>query len=315
MSIYVIKPGLCTTVQDAGRYGYQHLGVPVNGPMDSLAHSVANLLVGNLAACNTLEVTLQGPTLRFDSRCLLAIGGADLGARVDGVPLEPGRAVRVEAGTVLDFGPRLHGARAYIAVHGGYRLPAVLGSISTARGGGFGGVEGRMLQVGDRLPVASSFRNARAMAIPRSLQPERAERPLRIIAGREWGFFSEAAQQLLVSEEYRIGNDSERMGYRLQGTALQLRQPLELLSEAVPFGAIQVPPSGQPIVLMADRQTTGGYPKIAHVASVDLPLLAQRLPGEAVRFRMVGLAEAQELAIERARLIAQLEKDYVFNSP
>jgi biotin-dependent carboxylase-like uncharacterized protein len=309
MSIYVIKPGLCTTVQDAGRYGYQHLGVQVNGPMDSLAHSVANLLVGNRAACNTLEVTLQGPTLRFDSRCLLAIGGADLGARLDGVPLAPGRAVRVEAGTVLDFGRRVQGARAYIAVHGGYRLPAVLGSTSTARGGGFGGLEGRMLQAGDRLPVASSFRNAGAVAIPRSLQPETAERPLRIVAGREWGFFSTAAQQALVSDEYRIGNDSERMGYRLQGAALQLQQPLELLSEAVPFGAIQVPPSGQPIVLMADRQTTGGYPKIAHVASVDLPLLAQRLPGEALRFRLIELEEAQALAVQRARLIALLERD------
>jgi len=309
MSIYVIKPGLCTTVQDAGRYGYQHLGVQVNGPMDSLAHSVANLLVGNRAACNTLEVTLQGPTLRFDSRCLLAIGGAELGARLDGVPLAPGRAVRVEAGTVLEFGRRVHGARAYIAVHGGYRLPAVLGSTSTARGGGFGGLEGRMLRAGDRLPVASSFRNAGAVTIPGSLQPEGAQRPLRIVTGREWRFFSEAAQQLLLSEAYLIGNDSERMGYRLQGAALQLQEPLELLSEAVPFGAIQVPPSGQPIVLMADRQTTGGYPKIAHVASVDLPLLAQRLPGEAVRFRMIELEEAQALAVQRARLIERLERD------
>ena len=148
MSIQVIRPGLCTTMQDAGRLGYQHLGVPVNGPMDALAHGVANLLVGNPTATATLEVTLQGPTLRIDSGCLLAIGGADLGAEINGVSLAPGRAVKVAAGSLLTFGKRIHGARAYIAVHGGYLLADVLGSTSTFRRGGFGGVEGRAHGVG-----------------------------------------------------------------------------------------------------------------------------------------------------------------------
>lgn len=307
MSILVIRPGLCSTVQDGGRLGYQHLGVPVNGPMDALAHALANLLVGNAADCDNLEVTLQGPTLRFDSACLLAIAGADLGARLDGVPLPPGQAVRVVAGTVLDFARRRHGARAYIAVHGGFQVPAVLGSRSTFRRGALGGVHGRELVAGDRLAVASSFRNAPRLQIPPALQPDpllAAGMPIRLVPGREWACFTAEAQQALVAAPYLIGNDSERMGYRLAGAPLKLIAPLELLSEAVPFGTVQVPPSGQPIVLMADRQTTGGYPKIAHVASVDLPLLAQRLPGEEVRFELIDLAEAQALAVRRARLLA-----------
>lgn len=310
MSIHVIKPGLCTTVQDAGRLGYQHLGVPVNGPMDVLAHSLANLMVGNRASSNTLEITLQGPVLRFDSRCLLAICGADLGAELNGMPLPVEQAVKVGPGSVLTFGKRVYGTRAYLGVHGGFRVSDVLGSGSTFRRGGFGGVQGRELKVGDSLAIASSFRNVPRVYLPAELHIDRAragERFIRIVPGREWRFFSAHAQQALVGEPYRICNESDRMGYRLEGVPLELDAPLELLSETVTFGTLQVPPSGQPIVLMADRQTTGGYPKIAHVASVDLPLLAQRLPGEVVRFQMIELAKAQALAVRRARLIQSLE--------
>ena len=310
MSILVIRPGLCSTLQDGGRLGYQHLGVPVNGPMDALAHALANVLVGNPVDGTSLEVTLQGPTLRFDSSCLLAIAGADLGARLDGAPLPPGQAIRVAAGSVLDFARRVHGARAYIAVHGGYQVPAVLNSRSTFRRGGLGGMQGRELLAGDRLRLASSFRNPPRVQIPHALYidpPSAAERPIRIVRGREWSAFSAQAQRALVDSVYRIGNDSERMGYRLAGAELKLHAPLELLSEAVPFGTVQVPPSGQPIVLMADRQTTGGYPKIAHVVSVDLPLLAQRLPGESVRFTLIDLEQAQALAVRQARLLEALQ--------
>jgi len=313
MSIEVIKPGLLTTVQDAGRAGYQHLGVPVNGPMDTLAFQVANLLVGNPLTCSALEVTLQGPTLRCQAHCLMAIAGADLGAQLNGVPLAPGQAVKVAAGSLLSFGRRVTGARAYIAVQGGFMVAPVLGSASTYRGGQLGGVDGRALRAGDRLAIHSCFRNAPRLTLPPAWLSGGVAEPdgvIRVIPGREWSCFTAQAQQALLDSTYCIGNDSERMGYRLRGQPLLLNAPLQLLSEAVPFGTIQVPADGQPIVLMADRQTTGGYPKIAHVASVDLPLLAQRLPGEPVRFALISLADAQRLAVDRARALQRAQATY-----
>ena len=313
MSIEVLKPGLCTTFQDTGRTGYQHIGVPVNGPMDALAQQMANALVGNALNIGTLEMTLQGPVLRFDARALIAIAGAELGAQLNGEPLPVNHAVRVVPGSILAFGQRKAGARAYLAVAGGFTTEKVLGSVSTYRRGAYDGVLGRALVAGDRLGFASSFRNAPRMVLPaglmRSVERE-ADAPIRIIPGGEWGAFTEEARHSLLNSQYRIGTDSERMGYRLQGEALPLEHPLELLSEAVTFGTVQVPPSGPPIVLMADRQTTGGYPRIAHVISADLPLLAQRLPGETVRFELTTLEHAQRLAVKRARLLSQLEHEH-----
>lgn len=313
MSLEILKPGLCTTFQDAGRTGHQHIGVPVNGPMDALAQQLANLLVGNPLDCSTLEMTLQGPTLRFDTGALIAISGADLGAKLNGDALPPNRSVRATPGSILEFGQRKNGARAYLAIAGGFTVEKVLGSASTYRRGAYNGVLGRALLAGDRLGFASCFRNAPRVLLPaaltRSIERE-ADAAIRVVAGREWDTFTEEARHNLLNGDYRIGNDSERMGYRLQGAELALAKPLELLSEAVTFGTVQVPPSGQPIVLMADRQTTGGYPRIANVISADLPLLAQRLPGEAVRFQLTTLEEAQRLAVKRARLLAQLEREH-----
>lgn len=314
MSLEVLKPGLCTTFQDAGRAGYQHIGVPVNGPMDALAQQMANLLVGNSLQHGTLEMTLIGPTLRFDAAALIAIAGADLGATLAGQPLSPNQAVRIQPGAILTFGQRKVGARAYLAVAGGFTVEQVLGSVSTYRRGAYHGVLGRTLMAGDRLGFASSFRNPPRVVLPsvltRSIERE-ADAPVRILPGGEWQAFTEEARHDLLTGEYSIGSDSERMGYRLLGAALALERPLELLSEAVTFGTVQVPPSGQPIVLMADRQTTGGYPRIANVISADLPLLAQRLPGERVRFQLTTLQTAQRLAVERARHLAQLEREHV----
>lgn len=313
MSLEVLKPGLCTTLQDAGRTGHQQIGVPVNGAMDAQALQMANLLVGNRMDQGALEITLQGPTLRFDAGALIALAGADLGALLEGQALPPNQAVRVKPGAILTFGQRRCGARAYLAVAGGFHLGALLGSVSSNRRGGYPGMQGRALVAGDRLGFASCFRNAPRLVLPSALKrriEREADRAIRILPGAEWAAFSEQAQQHLLGSEYRIGNDSERMGYRLEGAELALRTPLELLSEAVTFGTVQVPPSGQPIVLMADRQTTGGYPRIANVISADLPLLAQRLPGEAVRFQLTTLKDAQRLAVQRARLLLQLEREH-----
>lgn len=300
MSIEIIKPGALSTFQDLGRNGYQQLGVPANGAMDERAHRLANALAGNAAAEATLEITLMGPTLRFHVPGVIAVCGADLDATLDGAPVPMNRAVPVAAGALLAFGKRRSGLRAYLAARGGFALTPVMGSCSTFVRGGYGGAAGKPLRKGERIAlrdaVAAPLAHASFPAFPAGVLVA-PDQPVRIIAGREWARFSDAARHALVSEPFRIGAQSDRMGYRLEGTPLALSAPAEMLSEAVAFGTIQVPPDGQPIVLMADRQTTGGYPKIAHVCAVDLPRLAQQMPGESVRFALIDLQEAQRLAM------------------
>ncbi|GGK05483.1 biotin-dependent carboxyltransferase family protein [Pseudomonas matsuisoli] len=308
MTLRVLKPGLACTFQDLGRSGYQHLGVPVNGAMDADAHRLANALVGNTPDRATLEITLQGPELVFQVGAVIAIAGADLGATLDGEPLRPLRAARVRPGAVLAFGKRINGARAYLAVRGGYVLNDTLGSASTYSRGAYGGFAGRPIRRDDVIGIASGFANPPRVMLPRDTAPHAADdAPIRVVAGREWALFDTASQAHFLSTPYRIENESERMGYRLSGEKIMLQAPADMLSEAVGFGTIQVPPSGQPIILMADRQTTGGYPKIAHVISVDLPRLAQKLPGEDIHFALVDLDQAQALSLAHSARFAQLE--------
>ncbi len=225
---------------------------------------------------------------------------------------------RVSAGSTLRFGRRIAGLRAYLAVNGGYAIEPVMGSRSTYVRGGFGGLHGRALRKGDLIPLparAAGDAPREITARPVEAAVSRAlaalllasgalgpERPVRIVAGREWPQFAESVQRRLLETPWRIGPQSDRMGYRLEGGPLRRASGGDILSEAVSFGTIQVPPDGQPIVLMAERQTTGGYPKIGQVASVDLPLVAQRGPGEHLRFELIELEQAQQLLLERARL-------------
>lgn len=306
MTIKVIKPGLLSSFQDTGRHGFQHWGVPVSGVMDEAAHELCNVLVGNPRSFTTLEMTLQGPTLHFQAKALIALAGADLGATLNGEPFKPGMARVVPADSVLSFGKREQGARSYLAVGGGFLLPSVMNSSSTNTRGGFGGLRGRALQAGDLIPICSSFANAPRLA--NVIEPAGHDgQPIRVMTGREWGFFSEQSRQDFLTGTYILTGDSDRMGYRLTGEALTLETPCELLSESVAFGTVQVPPSGQPLILMADRQTTGGYPRIAQVASVDLPRLAQMLPGDTLQFSLIDLHDAQKLFIDRARSIKAME--------
>jgi biotin-dependent carboxylase-like uncharacterized protein len=308
MTIKVIKAGLLSSFQDTGRHGFQHWGVPVSGVMDEAAHELCNLLVGNPRSFTTLEMTLQGPTLHFQAKALIALAGADLGATINGQPLKPGMALVVPANSLLSFGKREKGARSYLAVGGGFLLPTVMNSTSTNTRGRFGGLRGRALQAGDLIPICSSFANPPRLASALgSTQREDDTQPIRVMQGREWAFFSEQARQDLLRGAYTLTGDSDRMGYRLAGEPLKLSTPCELLSESVAFGTVQVPPSGQPLVLMADRQTTGGYPRIAQVASVDLPRLAQMLPGDTLRFSLIDLHDAQKLFVERARSFRAME--------
>lgn len=322
MSLRVLRPGLFTTVQDLGRTGHQRQGVPVSGAMDDIALRVANLLVGNAPGAAALELTLVGPTLAFERGALVALGGADLGARVDGLALPPWRPAWVPAGGELAFGPARSGCRACLAVAGGINVPPVMGSRSTFVRGGFGGHEGRALRRGDRISlgtvtplaerIAAGFVRdpARAAcagwAAGRALRPPYGPAPVvRVVPGRHAGALTERSAARFAGDAFVVSPQSDRMGYRLDGPTLELTRPLELLSEAVSFGTVQLPPAGSPIVLMADRQTTGGYPRIGEVATVDLPLLAQLRPGDSLRFQPVSVAAAQALYLARERAIAE----------
>jgi antagonist of KipI len=286
--------------------------------MDELALRVGNMLVGNEENAAALECTLVGPTLRFDEQIVIAVTGGDLGVTVDGVSIPLWRPVCVPAGATVSAAAAVRGCRGYIAIGGGVDVPLVLGSRSTYARAALGGFHGRPLRRGDVLPLGPPSELTRRisaavtgdggcsrLAIGRwgassSLVPFYTSSPtVRLLDGTHTSLLTIDSRERLASAEFRVGAQSDRMGYRLDGVPLELSEPRELLSEAVAFGTVQLPPGGSPIVLMADRQTTGGYPRIGQVASVDLPLLAQLKAGDRLRFRSVSLAEAQRLYLAR----------------
>lgn len=308
MSLEVLKPGMLSSFQDLGRHGFQHLGVPVSGALDARSHRLANLLVGNEGTEATLEVTLLGPSLRFDEATCLAICGGDFQATRNGEPLPLNRPVVIRPGDTVALGRARQGGRAYLAVHGGFALEPVMASQSTYLRGHFGGYAGRALRKADRLELAAPLRSRGLKALALALWERRITlpgpvaavsvpglRPIRLLRSAQWEAFTLDSRKALLTQPYRIAADSDRMGYRLSGPGLALAQKQEMLSEATTFGAVQVPAGGQPIVLMADRQTTGGYPKIAYVASVDLPRLAQQVPGDTLHFCEIDLTLARRL--------------------
>jgi urea carboxylase len=320
MSIEVLKPGALSLLQDLGRYGWQHFGVVVGGAMDEWSHRCANALLGNVEDEATLEVTLMGPSLVFREPQVIALCGANLSARIGEADVPLNRALLVRAGARLDFGKRIDGMRAYLAVRGGFAVSPVMDSRSTYVRGALGGFQGRALKKGDVLEIASAGvaaaelarlgeRDFIALHRPDVVAPLCAPQTsghVRVTAGQQWDLFTEASQNAFTQTDFTISPQSDRMGFRLEGPVLERRHPMEMISEGVAFGTVQVPPNGQPIVLMADRQTTGGYPKIACVASVDLPLLAQLAPQQALRFEPISLEAAQGLYLDRERALAQL---------
>ncbi|KIL49463.1 biotin-dependent carboxyltransferase family protein [Jeotgalibacillus soli] len=325
--IRVLEPGLLSTIQDEGRKGYQRYGIIVNGVMDPFALQVANLLVGNDIEEAAIEVTLTGPTLRFEEETLIAVCGADFSALLDDKPLPLWRPVLVGKGSILNMKFSKKGCRALIAVAGGLDVPVVMDSKSTYIRAGIGGFKGRSLEKEDILPTNSlSLINQKILnlikkqssastgfkTVPWSisevfLKTEYERSTVRVLKGRQYDEFSPDSQKLFWSETFKLSTQSDRMGYRLDGPVLERKVSTDLLSEAVAFGTIQVPADGQPIVLLADRQTIGGYPKIGQVASVDLPILAQKKPGEAVQFEEITHREAQQLYRKREQDVQLLK--------
>jgi biotin-dependent carboxylase-like uncharacterized protein len=298
LRVRINKPGLLTTVQDRGRWGYQAMGVPVAGPMDAYSHRLANALVGNDESAATLEVTLVGPELEFvDARAIAVVG-----AEFDGLTTT---LIHVNAGDRLVFGRRARGARAYVAISGGVETPVVLGSRATHLPSAMGGVDGRALKAGDELPLGPTVRPAdRRVKTRRYAGRVQVELPgssaiVRVLPGPQDDRFTADALDALQSATYRIDTNSNRMGYRLSGPRLKHVAGADIISDATPFGSVQVPASGQPILLMADRQTTGGYATIATVISADVRLAGQLAPGDEIRFAVCTPADAL------AALIAQ----------
>jgi len=323
MSISVLAPGWQTSVQDGGRHGFTALGVGASGAMDDVSRRLANILVGNVENAATLEITLRGPRLRFDADCAVALTGAAL----DGLPMW--RPVAVKAGTEIAFGTMARGAYAYLAVAGGIGGDKIIASRSADIGAGLG----QALAAGDVLPFANESRmahrelwqrfdssppqpgtdNPGVVSAKWSLNPRPwfeldPNNPIGMVEGAHFTQLSDSARHTLFHATFRIGGDSSRMGLRLREARLELRAPLELVSAAVVPGTVQLPPSGDPIVLMAEAPTCGGYPRIGHIPTVELPRLAQRRPGDSVRFAPMSLGAAQTRYLERERALAALAR-------
>lgn len=300
-SLQVIKPGLLTTVQDLGRWGHQDSGVPVAGPMDAFSHRLANQLVGNEVDAATLEVTLIGPDLIVDVDTTIAIAGAHFEVTCDDRAMPIGASFAVRAGQRIKFGRVLQGARAYLAIAGGVQTPPVLGSRATHLVSHIGGLAGRALAGGDRVPIVAGSSPRPQRKSPGLTLPTRGRALLRVMPGPQDDWFHREAMKTIAGVSFRISPRSNRMGYRLQGPPLMRVHEGELISEAVGIGAIQVPLAGEPILLMADRQTAGGYPKIGHVIAADLPLAGQLAPGDFIEFVLCTQQEAVSALIARER--------------
>ena len=293
----ILQAGFLTTVQDSGRIGWARYGVPPSGPLDGDALRAANQLVGNARGAAGLEITLVGPVLRCWRNALVAICGAEFELWAGTRPVPTWHALFLRAGELLRFGKRISGARAYFAIRGGITTSPFLDSRSTYLPGGFGGLEGRALRVGDRLPVGAGLPHPAAQAgrvWPREQRPAYCPEPtLRVILGPQADCFTAEGRETFLSSSYELSSDSNRMGARLVGPVIESCTDRSLVSDGIVSGSVQVPPAGQPIVMLADHQTTGGYPKIATVIQADLPLMAQCLPGDRVRFRAVELEELE----------------------
>ncbi len=311
-AIEVISPGLLTTVQDLGRRGYQRYGIPVCGALDPVSLRIANILVGNPEGEAGLEVTALGPTVRFTSDSVFAVVGAEFRPEVDGRTVETWESVKVPAGSVLSIGAASDGLRAYVAVAGGIDVPLVMESRSTDFKGGFGGFEGRALRDGDSVPIGYSphVENWSQTGLPVGISRWPTfgqEFEIRVVLGPQNEEFTESGVNVMLTSEYTVSTDSDRMGCRLEGPEIAHRVGPDIVSDGSALGSIQVPGSGQPIVLLADRGTTGGYTKIATVIGPDIGLLTQAMPGAKVRFSAVSVDEAHKVLREQEEMLREIK--------
>jgi biotin-dependent carboxylase-like uncharacterized protein len=307
----IIEPGLLTTVQDRGRYGFQRYGVPVSGAMDEFALRMANLMVGNDQNAAAIEIAVQGPKIEFLADTWITVTGADLSPTIDDQPIPRWQAVEVKEDSVLTFGDMRDGMRVYLAVRGGIDVPVIMGSRSTYVKGNFGGLDGRTLRKGDQLAILPVDSNE---FVPKQL-PKNYTAPvyggrhrLRVILGPQNDEFNQEAISKFLGSRYKIAPESDRMGYMLDGPTIGHVTDADIVSDGNPLGAIQIPGDGVPRILLADRGTTGGYTKIATVITADLSRLAQALPGQTVSFQQVSVEEAQDALKTQEAVIRSVER-------
>ncbi len=309
----VIKPGFFTTVQDLGRKGFQRYGVPVSGAMDEYAFTLANFLVRNDSSHACLEITMSGPDLEFLNNAQIAIAGAAFAPTLNGKKVSCWRMLQVYPGDVLSLGSSKNGCRAYLAVRGGINVPLVLGSRSTYFRGKFGGFQGRMIKTGD---IIKAYQNdappKTGLLLPEEFIPNYGdELAIEVVLGPQSNHFTDEGVCTLFSSIYTATTESDRMGYRLEGPEVKLKNSLEMISDAIPVGAIQVPRNGKPIIIMRDAQTTGGYPKIAIAATPDVSRLGQTRPNDKIRFSEIPSSKAQSIVSEYYEALGQINKKFV----
>ncbi|UCH21032.1 MAG: biotin-dependent carboxyltransferase family protein [Deltaproteobacteria bacterium] len=305
----VLTPGAFTTVQDRGRYGFQQMGIPVSGVLDAFAFRAANMLVGNPETSAVLEITVMGPRLEILNKADVAITGAEMGMTLNDQPMEGWKSISANSGDILDIHQVKSGCRAYLAVSGGIDVPVVLGSRSTYVGGKLGGYLGRPLKAGDVIQSVEAKPLSATRKFPSDLIPKHPpEILIRAIPGPQDDFFQDGLETLFQSD-FMVSAKADRMGYRLQGPNIKLREgmPKSIISEPTMPGGVQIPADEQPIILLVE-QTVGGYTKIVTVISTDLPKVAQATPGDTIRFEKVTLETAHSLYRERQKLLRDLEE-------
>ena len=297
MGIIIENPGLLTTVQDEGRFGYGQFGVTPSGPMDLESFQIANLLVGNAPGESALEATIMGPTLCVTEDTVMAITGADMAPTLNGVPIPMHQAIAVPAGSEVKLQPAKNGSRTYIAFSGGFDVPLVMGSRATSIQNHIGGFQGRKLAKGDRIPLRPAPNKPQNLSrrIASHQIRRKQENIVRVLLGPQEDYFTDKGLSTFLETPYTVSKEFDRMGCRLEGAPIQHKTDGNIISDGIANGAIQVPTTGQPIIMLAERQSTGGYTKIATVISVDLPVIGQCCPGDVIRFQAVSLEEAHRL--------------------
>jgi len=312
MAFSIIKPGLLDTIQDLGRNGLGTWGINPSGVMDSYAAQIANLLVGNCRHEAVMEIHFPGPQILFEQNTLIAITGADFSPTVNDEAIPCWQPVVIRKNTILHFPALRQGGRCYLSVHGGYCMKKWMNSYSTNLKAGVGGWEGRPLKKGDELPFNENTiyfagllkDESNFETLPWRVNVEKTYQyphEIGFLPGREWHLLTPAAKAGFLENNFLIHPSSDRMGYQLKGAPLTLEQPVELVSSAVSFGTVQLLPGGQLIVLMADHQTTGGYPRIAHIVSAHLPKLAQLRPSDTIQFKLMDNETAEQLLVARQK--------------